>query len=162
MANTIRRSKQRGMSLVVSLILLTLMTALGVTALRTTSLDQQLAGNMQQQVKAFQGAEIGIVKLWNEVAGVTTSDTENTDTVTTYICTDTTITCDNSAPVRAKITIVTDSWYVGEGQSAPPGYSLDGPFSSHHFHLKSTSSHAGKEVKINSGFYRVGPAQAAN
>ena len=151
---------QRGVSLVISLVLLTMMTALGVTALRTTSLDERMAGNLQQETKSFQGAEIGIRTLWDGVEGITTAHEEGSDTTTAYICTDSTITCNDAAPVRAKVKIVTDSWYVGEGQSAPSGYSLERGFASHHFNMKSTASHAGKETSINSGFYRVGPGRS--
>ena len=151
--------QQRGVSLVVSLVLLTMMTALGVTALRTTSLDERMAGNLQQQIKAFQAAEIGISTLWKGVDGITTAAEENNNEVTTYVCTNTQIICNSSAPVRDKIEVVTDSWYIGEGQSAPPGYSLDGAFASHHFNMESKATHAGKSVTVNAGFYRIGPSR---
>ncbi len=48
---------QTGVVLVVSLIILLLMTIIGVTALSTTSLEQRMAGNVQDKQLSFQAAE---------------------------------------------------------------------------------------------------------
>jgi len=54
------QKKQRGATLLVSLVLLLLLTVLAVVSSRTATLQQRMAGNQQQQNLAFQAAEGGI------------------------------------------------------------------------------------------------------
>lgn len=49
--------RQRGVSLLVALILLVLMTVLGLAALRTTSLQEHMSANMIDRTAQFQAAE---------------------------------------------------------------------------------------------------------
>jgi type IV pilus assembly protein PilX len=49
--------RQRGVSLVVALILLLIMTLLGLAALRTTSLQEHMSANMIDRTAQFQAAE---------------------------------------------------------------------------------------------------------
>ena len=51
------KKTQRGTVLVVGLLLLFIMTLIGVTAMKTTSLDEKMAGNMRDRSLAFQSAE---------------------------------------------------------------------------------------------------------
>lgn len=53
-------SRQGGMTLVVSLIFLLILTILGVTAMNTSSLQQKMAGNMRDSDMALQAAETGL------------------------------------------------------------------------------------------------------
>jgi len=50
-------SSQKGAALLVSLAVLLLMTILGVTAARTTTLQERMASNMRDKAIAFQAAE---------------------------------------------------------------------------------------------------------
>lgn len=59
--NTFHR-QQQGVVLVVSLLLLLLLTILAITAARTSSLQQRMAGNAQEQNVAFQAAESGLAR----------------------------------------------------------------------------------------------------
>lgn len=52
--------QQQGMVLLVSLILLLLLTILAITAASTSSLQQRMASNAQEQNTAFQAAESGL------------------------------------------------------------------------------------------------------
>jgi len=52
--------KQRGATLLISLVLLLVLTILALAAGRSATLQQRMAGNMQQQDLAFQYAENGI------------------------------------------------------------------------------------------------------
>lgn len=52
--------QQKGVVLVISLIMLLLLTIIGVTAMRTTSLEEKMAGNMRSQSLAFQSAETAL------------------------------------------------------------------------------------------------------
>jgi len=49
--------KQSGVALIISLVMLLLLTMITVTALQVTSLEEKMAGNMQEQNVAFQAAE---------------------------------------------------------------------------------------------------------
>jgi len=51
------RSRQRGVTLVMSLIFLLLLTILGVTAISTSTLQEKMSGNLRDQDVAFQAAE---------------------------------------------------------------------------------------------------------
>ena len=50
-------SRQRGVTLVISLIFLLLLTILGVTAMNTSTLQEKMSGNLRDQDLAFQAAE---------------------------------------------------------------------------------------------------------
>ena len=51
------KKRQQGMALVMSLIMLLLITVLGVSAVRMSSFDTQIAGNSIYSILVFQGAE---------------------------------------------------------------------------------------------------------
>lgn len=53
-------NRQRGMVLLVSLVLLLILTILAITAASTSSLQQRMASNAQEQNTAFQAAESGL------------------------------------------------------------------------------------------------------
>lgn len=53
-------NQQQGVALLVSLVLLLLLTVLAITAARTSSLQQRMASNAQEQNSAFQAAESGL------------------------------------------------------------------------------------------------------
>lgn len=51
---------EKGAVLITGLILLLLLTLLGVTAMQGTTLQERMAGNLEQQDLAFQAAEAGL------------------------------------------------------------------------------------------------------
>ncbi len=53
----INRNHQHGAALIVSLVMLLLLTVVGVSSVRMTSLQERMAGNMQFRTTAFEGAE---------------------------------------------------------------------------------------------------------
>lgn len=53
-------SAQRGAALAVCLVLLLVVTILGVTSMRTTTLQERMAGNMRDSNLAFQAAEAAL------------------------------------------------------------------------------------------------------
>ncbi|MCK4742595.1 MAG: hypothetical protein KAT25_02110 [Sulfuriflexus sp.] len=59
---TYSKHKQQGAVLIVSLIILLLMTIIGVSSMKTTTLEERMAGNMRDQNLAFQSAEAAIVE----------------------------------------------------------------------------------------------------
>jgi type IV pilus assembly protein PilX len=50
-------SNQRGAALIVALVMLLVMTVLGISAARTTNLQERMAGNLRDSNLAFQSAE---------------------------------------------------------------------------------------------------------
>lgn len=52
--------RQRGLVLVVSLIFLLLMTLVGITSIRTSTLEEKMAGNTRDQNLAFMAAETAL------------------------------------------------------------------------------------------------------
>jgi len=53
---------QRGAVLVVSLIILLIMTIIGVSSMKNTTLEERMAGNMRDQNLAFQSAEAALIE----------------------------------------------------------------------------------------------------
>lgn len=53
-------ARQRGVALVIALVVLLILTIIGVSALVSTALEGMMAGNVQEQNRAFQAAEAGI------------------------------------------------------------------------------------------------------
>ena len=54
------KSRQNGVVLITALVLLMTMTLLGTTAMRTTTLDERMAGNFRDRSLAFQAAEAAL------------------------------------------------------------------------------------------------------
>lgn len=54
------RRRERGAALIVSLVLLLVVTVLGVTAMRTSTLQERMAGNLRDNNLAFQAAEAAL------------------------------------------------------------------------------------------------------
>ena len=52
--NTFSRNQQRGAVLIISLIMLLVLTLLGVTSMRTTILEEKMAGNLRDKNTSFQ------------------------------------------------------------------------------------------------------------
>jgi len=65
--------KQRGVALVVSMIILISLTMLGLTAIQRTTVDLAMAGNQREIGLMFQAAEIGLVQAENFVENSTTN-----------------------------------------------------------------------------------------
>lgn len=53
-------SKQQGVVLAVGLVILMVMTLLGVTAMRGSTVEELMAGNLKDRQVAFQGTEAGL------------------------------------------------------------------------------------------------------
>jgi Tfp pilus assembly protein PilX len=70
---------RRGAALVTSLMILLVLTILGIAAMRTASLEERMAGNVQEAVYAFEAAESGLNAALNDAANLSLSGAvENT------------------------------------------------------------------------------------
>ena len=59
--NCPRLNRQKGFTLVMSLIILTILTILGLTSTQSTRTEVAMAGNMRESDVAFQAAEAGLI-----------------------------------------------------------------------------------------------------
>lgn len=53
--------QERGAALIMSLVILLILTLLGITGMSTSSLQQKMAGNTQEVVRALEAAESGAI-----------------------------------------------------------------------------------------------------
>ncbi|MCW7755245.1 PilX N-terminal domain-containing pilus assembly protein [Desulfobotulus sp. H1] len=51
---------EKGIILITSLVLLVILTLIGIAAMQSTTLQERMAGNMEQRDRAFQAAESGL------------------------------------------------------------------------------------------------------
>lgn len=58
-------ARQSGAALVMSLVILLVLTIIGVAAMRTASLEERMAGNIQEATSAFLAAESGLNRALN-------------------------------------------------------------------------------------------------
>lgn len=135
--------RQTGAVLIVAMILLVILTLLGVTAMNTTSLEEKMATNNQEQVRAFQAAETGLSQAFN--------DNDAYDISGTY----------SVAPAPYAGT-TNEAGYQSDflGFSPPPPGSLYSAtsFQAAHFNFQSTGT-AGRDITVilNGGAYQIAP-----
>ena len=73
------RNRQQGVALIMALAFLMILTIIGVTALSTTSLQEKMAGNVQDKHTAFQAAESAlrqaesVVEAWSSKPSFTSN-----------------------------------------------------------------------------------------
>jgi type IV pilus assembly protein PilX len=131
---------ERGAALVIGLILLLVLTILAVSGVMSSTLELRMVGNQQQQERAFQAAELAIEQAMTDAM---LTETPQIQPVTT-------------------VPGSTDEYEYAirkTGQTgAPPGFSLDAGFASHHFAVTASGySSGGAESTHTQGFYVVGP-----
>ncbi len=61
-------NKQQGAVLVTSLVILLILTIIGVSSLKTTNQQQKMAIGVQESQRAFEAAESGLIKIYNNVS----------------------------------------------------------------------------------------------
>lgn len=76
--------QQRGMVLVLGLIMLLVITVLGVSALSTSNLEQRMAVNAQHSGVTFQAAESAILQTMNDTALLTQAVNSGSAITTSY------------------------------------------------------------------------------
>ena len=140
------RARQSGAVLIVALIILVILTLLGVTAMNTTSLQERIASNTQEQVHAFQAAETGLNQAFADNLAYDISG-------------------DYSAPMTPVVVGSGDSArYLSTflGFSPPPPGSLysSTSFQAAHFNFRATGNSATNlSIVLNGGAYQIAPKQ---
>lgn len=136
-------SRQAGTVLIVAMILLVMLTLLGVTAMNTTSLEEKMASNNQEQVRAFQAAETGLSQAFNDDNAY---DISGTYSVASAVFAGS----DNQAGYISTFL----------GFSNPPDDSLYSAanFQAAHFNFRSVgTSGSNLSVILNGGAYQIAP-----
>lgn len=83
--------QQRGVALVVSLIILISLTMLGLTSIQRTTTDLSMAGNQRETGLMFQAAEVGLVSAENLIDNSTSNgDFNDTNGMYTVVANDAT------------------------------------------------------------------------
>jgi len=68
-------TRQRGIALIMSLVILLILTILGISAMGTSSLEQKMSGNIQEGTHAFEAAESGLNEAFNASGALSLSGT---------------------------------------------------------------------------------------
>ena len=119
--------QQRGAVLIISMIILLLLTILGVTSMRTTQLEERMAGNARDRHVAFEAAEAALIDAETFVQTIVTeipfdlnggdglySDVESLNNIETYVD------WSGGDPTRGFLTATNIG--TGEGVATSPKY----------------------------------------
>lgn len=142
-SSTIAWNQQSGAVLVVALVMLTVITMIGISAISTSRMEITMATNVQETHRAFEAAEMGLNRAYNDPAGFNlhSSQTQDVDDITAYTA---------SADATAEFS----QW------TRPPrgsGYSASS-FQAAHFDVSSESNTAGgASVVLHAGVYQIAP-----
>ena len=71
-----RRHAQRGATLIVTLVMLVLITLVGVSAVRSSTIDEKMAGNTRDRDRALQAAEAAIRQCLTQLKNTTYGGTK--------------------------------------------------------------------------------------
>jgi len=119
--------KQQGAVLIVSMIILLLLTILGVTSMRNTSLEERMAGNARDRHIAFEAAEAALVDAEEFLSTVATTgafDNDGSDGLynddESYANIEEFVDWDGVDPTRGFISATNIG--TGEGIATPPKY----------------------------------------
>ncbi|MGA8260303.1 MAG: PilX N-terminal domain-containing pilus assembly protein [Arenicellales bacterium] len=158
MTRSVRRTRapasQQGIVLVIGLVFLLVLTIIGITSLRTTTLEERMAGNLQQHTIAFQDAEAKIALVLNSLNG--SQSTLSTD--------DSCATLNpGSYPAPVNPSVVTSyhtcDQYLGTSEPGRLTNTAEGSQTYLlHFRIESESTTAGHaNVTLQQGIYQRGP-----
>lgn len=140
MNNPTLRPRQSGAALVVGMVLLIVLTLLSVTAMQTSTLELQMAGNAQFGQNAFQAAEAGLERAMGA------ADLVLEDQIAAH-----------DLPGTADTAQTTVSW-VDATPNLRGGTSLGAGFAAHHFEVNSVGTAArGATATHRQGFFIIGP-----
>jgi len=145
--NTPSGRHQSGAVLIVAMIILVVLTMLGVTAMNTSSLQEKIASNTQEQVHAFQAAETGLNQAFADNLAYDISSTYSGGAAPTVFA--------GSADSASYMPTFL-------GFSPPPPGSLYSAtsFQAAHFNFRATGTSATNlSVVLNGGAYQIAPKQ---
>jgi type IV pilus assembly protein PilX len=140
--------RQRGAALVVGMILLLVLTVLAISGMNTSTLELQMAGNVQYSENAFQAAETGVERAYRADDYSTEGD-RPLDSPDDHF---TTVTKYNTLNGATNVPPSDGAYSMGEGGQG---------FSAYHFDVISTgTSVRGSTSTHVQSFYIKGPKSA--
>jgi type IV pilus assembly protein PilX len=160
---------QRGVALVVGLVLLLAITILAVSSVMMATSDLRMAASYQRQERAFQAAEAGVEQgmYVAKIASLATTDPADINSPYEYVppaCQDGT-TADTQEPAIASGTSGDEYCYrlrfIGDAtQTTPPveGFSLGTAVRAFHFEVEATGQAEDGRSVHTQGFYIIGPS----
>jgi type IV pilus assembly protein PilX len=101
--HSLARERQRGLALIFSMMILVVLTILGVSAMRTSALQQLMASNTQETMRAFQAADSGLDRGMNQIKTSTPADPGSFANNTQYSFTDMKATSKAQTPTLLQI-----------------------------------------------------------
>jgi Tfp pilus assembly protein PilX len=139
--------RQGGAALITALVMLVILTLLGMAAMNTTSLEEKMALNMQQEFASFHASESG----YNQAFSVTDSivyEQEKTMQIT--------------VPDGTVVDVKTNY-----RQNTPPPMKTDAMYSASqfqaaHFDVHSTASVNKSQSSVRGGIYQIIPGSYSN
>jgi len=142
--------KQNGIALVTCMIFLMILSVVGVSSMRNSTLEQEMTNNMQDLNHAFQLAESGIARTSNEPTMLDTNSNKASPVEFFY----------TSYFVDPLVKLETTSYYKGQG--IVKGEHLDqinsiDTTSLHIFHITSTGQYNGVISEHAQGITQTGP-----
>jgi type IV pilus assembly protein PilX len=146
---------QRGMVLVVALIMLAVITLLAIMTLGTATTEQRIAATAQFQTMGFQGAESAIEGAMSDVGHLSAALASTTPVSRTQAL--------GTIPVTANASTT----YLGDASNIA-GYSLgaQSQFAAYHFLIQGTGTTGSGGVNLSAvtaqGVFRIAPAAASN
>jgi type IV pilus assembly protein PilX len=143
-----KHNRQSGAVLIVSMIILVVLTLLGVTAMNTTSLQERIASNTQEQVHAFQAAETGLNQAFADNLAYDISSTYTGGATLTAIVA--------GAGDRSSYTPI----FLGFSPPPPGSLYSATSFQAAHFNFRSVGNSATNlSIVLNGGAYQIAPKQ---
>lgn len=147
-----RRPRQSGAVLIVSMVILVILTLLGVTAMNTTSMQERIAANTQEQVHAFMAAETGYRQAYFDL-GAWDPGSLAYDTTTTYTG-GATLTPIAGSGDKARYTPT----FMGFAPPPPDSLYSATTFHAAHFNFRATGESASNiSMVVNGGAYQIAP-----
>ena len=144
-SNTLNRGNQSGAVLIVAMVILIVLTLLGVTSMNTSSLQERMAANTQEQIHAFQAAETGL--------NLAFSDNLAFDISSTYTGGATPTQFDGSADAASYVPT-----FLGFSPPPPGALYSATSFQSAHFNFTATGTSATDiSFVLNGGAYQIAP-----
>jgi len=147
------RAKHNGTALLVAMVLIFLLTILGLSAMRDSTLETRLAANAVHKEVSFQSAESA-----TDIILALDNPTSN-KAIETVICAPAAeFSMDELSKANVQTTTVTIEY---AGQSLPTGWSLGGPIGGRRFVVsgESTLINAATSTKITQGVVAIGAVQ---
>ncbi len=146
------QKNEQGAALITALILLVLLTLLGLSTMSTTTMEEKMSANSQENNRAFQTAESGLEMVLNDDSAIDTSNTQELDGTADDKY-------DNTVTVGSgSYTATTRNNAVYLQKTLPRrGEGWDSTYAYYYFDLSAQgTTNSGSTATVHAGIYQVG------